>query len=702
MQARSVWPVLSVLLLGTTAGAAEVAHVPLKNPSFEADANHDGVPDGWHCNRGSKAGRVVLDSRVKKEGRSSVRMESSRAACDWLLQAVAVEPGALYRASVWVKTENLVPGPARAGALHGTFGVKAGPLFLERGKDHGGTTEWVKEVVDFIGPRDGRVVVACLFADRRRATGTVWFDDVRLVRLAAPGGIGALADPPRGCRALAEWAVRRRPPQWQSVFAALEGYYAWTERRDHEWVAPVLERLWSAAQGDPKLRAELTAFCARHAWETPLGILEKAELRDRLRMACQQLAGDAARPEVAATARLGLARLTALGAKEATAKLAETLVKLMEGAEAQRVRLRGILLGDAWRLRQSGADARAARLYDLAVAVAPEGHWTRLDAELARARFLAATGETRAAEQAARRLIAAEREVSPKFRTDALLILVRLGVASGDPEAAAKWVAVADQQLAGDVACRAAVHAEHARALAAREQWAGAAAACQRLVASFPQRTNACFEAQKLLVQSLLKQRRFEEAVAAAKLLYGVAPNSEKEITDAVNLVMRALKAQYRSIALVNDFVAFQSHGPHGKDGKKGTEDDIEDPLAQVRYSPPAEIEALFKKTLDGLKTDFQGRRWRSYLYLYWGKSELALKELVLRYDEAPLEQKALDEAIDDLIVALKAYCGHTLAGERFMDYQKFGPKGKDGKLGTEDDLTDPLKDILAKPGPPR
>jgi hypothetical protein len=32
------------------------------------------------------------------------------------------------------------------------------------------------------------------------------------------------------------------------------------------------------------------------------------------------------------------------------------------------------------------------------------------------------------------------------------------------------------------------------------------------------------------------------------------------------------------------------------------------------------------------------------------------------------------------------------------MAYQKHGPKGEDGRLGTEDDLEDPLRELL-KPG---
>jgi hypothetical protein len=126
-----------------------------------------------------------------------------------------------------------------------------------------------------------------------------------------------------------------------------------------------------------------------------------------------------------------------------------------------------------------------------------------------------------------------------------------------------------------------------------------------------------------------------------------------------------------------------------------GTEDDVRDPLAGFSLSLPGEVEALFQKTLASLPEDFAGHRWRGYLYLYWGKPRLALNEFVWRFDNAPLQQEAVDEAIDDLVVALKACCGHTLAGQRFMDYQKLGPHGKDGEPGTADDLKDPIAAIL-------
>jgi tetratricopeptide (TPR) repeat protein len=308
---------------------------------------------------------------------------------------------------------------------------------------------------------------------------------------------------------------------------------------------------------------------------------------------------------------------------------------------------------------------------------------------------LLAGDKTELAKRAAEELVAAERKVPGAVRREALLSLVKLSLDAGDADKAQEWQASAVKQLAADRANLAIFHVGCARAWADRKRWAPAATACHRLIATYPDQLRACYEAQALLVRALMAQGRHDDAVAAAKVLYGAAPNSEKEITDAVNLVMRALKVRHRSIALANDFVTFQSHGPRGKDGEKGTGDDIENPLARVQYAPAREIEARFQKTLEELKPDFMGRRWRGYLHLYWGKPDLALREFIRRYDEAPLEQQAIDEAIDDIVVALKAYCGHTLAGERFMAYQQLGPKGEDGRLGTADDLTDPLKEIL-------
>jgi len=492
-----------------------------------------------------------------------------------------------------------------------------------------------------------------------------------------------------------EWALQRRPVDWPALISALETLQAedaW--KRAHDGVDAHLDALRAATQADRKVCRLVVALCGRVGLKMRGDELARLDLPGLVQEPTEEMVND---PKLAARVRVVLARAIALDAGKPITAAAEAMQAAVGSDAGQRSRLADVLVRDAGLLYGTKDHERAERLYDLSLRFADPKSPRRAAIESTRLKFLTDTGKAQAARQAAERLAAPDRRVPSKIRKEALLTLAKLSVDADDVGEAARWARDADRQLAGDRATLAEFHLDYAKALSGRERWPDAAAECQKLVAVFPGQTRACFEAQALAVRCLMQHRQYGDALAAAKVLYDVAPNSEKEITEAVNLVMQALKGKYRSIALANDFVAFQSHGPDGEDGKKGTEDDVEDPLVKVQWTPPPEIEALFKKTVAGLPQDFQGRRWRGYLYLYWGKPELALKEFAWRYDHAPLEQKAIDEAIDDLVVALKACCGHALAGERFLDYQKYGPKGRDGKAGTADDLTDPLKEILGK-----
>jgi len=678
------------------AGQAEVGQ--MANPGFEADADRDGIPDGWQRAGSAVPEVVALDSEVKKEGRASLRLESrSRPTDNHFCQTVGLEPGAIYRVSAWVKTKDYkaVEGaPVRA-----TISVRThfnGGL-IECGRPREGTTEWEEETLDFAAPGNGKAVIACEYASWGRATGTVWFDGFRLERVAGPGQFEALAEAPHGCHLRAEWAARRVPRDWATLAGALDSFYSQGGSRERGRVADHLAALTAAAQADPKAHAALRDLYAKHAWRIALSELGGTHVWPLLEEAAVQLAQDPKKADLLRSARLGIARFTALHGNEAVPAAVKALSEAAGGDQKARQEIINVLLGDIKHLQAKGPQAQAKRICAILLVFVPAEAPERASVESANLDFLKATGDFEAARAAAERLLAADSKATPPLKRQALLTLAELCSAVDEKDKAQQWLARADQEYSTNRGARAGFRLDFAKALAKQERWGEVTAACLTIVASFPQEVKACFEAQQLLVKAAMQQRRYEDALGAARVLYGVAPNSEKEITDAVNLVMQALRARYRSIALANDFAAFQSYGPEGKDGRKGTEDDIINPLANVRWSPPAEVEALFKKTLASLPEDFQGRRWRGYLYLYWDKPDLALKEFVKRYDEAPLEQKAVDEAIGDLVVALKAHCGHTLAGERFMKYQKFGPKGEDGKLGTDDDLTDPLKDLLGK-----
>ncbi len=487
------------------------------------------------------------------------------------------------------------------------------------------------------------------------------------------------------------------PRDWVTLAGALDSFYSQGGGRERGRVAEHLSALTAAAQADPKAHAALRDLYAKHAWRIALSELGGSHVWPLLEEAAVQLAQDPKKADLLRSARLGVARFTAIHGNEPVPAAVKALSEAVGSDQKAREGIVNVLLGDAKHLQSKGPQAQAKRICAVLLTFVPADAPERAAVESANLDFLKATGDFEAARAAAGKLAAADSKATPTLKRQALLALAELCSAVNEKDQAQQWLARADQEYSTNRGARAGFHLDFAKALAKQERWGEVSAACFRIVASFPQEMRPCFEAQQLLAKAAMQQRQYDDALGAAKVLYGVAPNAEKEITDAVNVVMQALRARYRSIALANDFAAFQSYGPNGKDGKKGTEDDILNPLASVHRAPPAEVEALFKKTLAGLPEDFQGRRWRGYLYLYWDKPDLALKEFVKRYDDAPLEQKAVDEAMGDLVVALKAHCGHTLAGERFMKYQKFGPKGEDGKLGTEDDLTDPLKDLLTK-----
>jgi len=692
-----------MLAAASPAWAGQKALGEATNAGFEEDDNGDGVPDGWSFNRQNKASQFALDDSVKREGRRSARI-SGGGVGNWLGQNVRVEPGAVYRASVWVRTEKLTTQPAWSLARHpnasqATLLVKHKGQPLDSGAPHAGTTDWTQEAIDFVAPDDGTLAITCLFANWAGPKGTVWFDGLELKQIAPPGAIGELPDPPQGRHALALWALVQKPPAWDKVLDAVEAHCERAISREAPWTADALTAVHAAAQEDPKLLARLSGVLARCTYEAPSDVMEPAPLRELMRAACGQAAKESTDAEAAARARLGLARLAAAECARREDWTVEAAVKALREAITPPMfddeRLAAMLAADANWLKSRDAVEPAVRLFDTIIAAYPMEHEFRSRLEMQRVRLLIAVGQAEKARQAAAELAAPDRKLPDDVRRNVLTTLARLNVQTGDLQKAKEWVHEAAERLEGDAAARARVRLQHAQALAAEKRWAECAAACQMLAAACPQALEPCFQAQKLAVQALAEQGLLDPALGAAKVLYGAAPNSEKEITQAVSLVMETLKAKAHSIALANQFVTFQSYGPAGADGKVGTEDDAANPLEDVRYVVSPEAEAQFAETLASLPEDFGGRRWRGYLCLYWGKPREALAEFVWRFDHAPLKEKAINTAIDDIVVALKACYGHTLAGERFMQYQKLGPAGPDGQKGTDDDLTDPTRDVL-------
>ncbi len=70
------------------------------------------------------------------------------------------------------------------------------------------------------------------------------------------------------------------------------------------------------------------------------------------------------------------------------------------------------------------------------------------------------------------------------------------------------------------------------------------------------------------------------EALGAFKRAFALCPLDNTAMTRAAQDLALGLKARHGTPVCMNDFAQFQRYGPAGPDGRKGTRDDLEDPLA--------------------------------------------------------------------------------------------------------------------------
>ena len=141
---------------------------------------------GWHIYRGEKLD-ILPDSNVRFEGTKSLRLKFSGYSKPELhnaVQFIAVEPGARYRLSFMVRTDNLRSGgPPVVQVVSGkeNVGIGSSEPFEP------GSADWKQMTIDFTAPSDfdgvhirtGRI--AC--GDDCPISGTIWYDDFRLTKL---------------------------------------------------------------------------------------------------------------------------------------------------------------------------------------------------------------------------------------------------------------------------------------------------------------------------------------------------------------------------------------------------------------------------------------------------------------------------------------------------------------------------------------
>jgi len=666
------------------AGIDQARTARLANTGFELGTAKDGAPAGWSRSQWPRPEGFRLDTEAKKEGNASLRFDCKDPTDGRLVQEFFVEPDAAYRLTAWIRTEGV--RPEQPDGLFATLSVRdsGGNTILERGACHAGTNDWALETVDFLGTQDGRVWIALEVASWARITGTLWFDDVRLERLTGASGLGALKDPLHGDSVRAARALHSIPPDWQELAAAIESLCSAAEPRSFAGFRDLLWVLRDGAKADAKANAALLRLYTKMATKLPADAW--------LPGACSIFEEAAKQPGLDAKdttlVRLGRVRATAIETLDPAAAM--KAIEPLLADDGLRKQAATVLLADVNVFRQRQWNKDALRLMDVALAVLPAADERRIPQEHERFKLLAGIGETDRAREAGRRLLAPDSGASVEVRSDVMGNLRNLEVAAGKPADGRKWAVALDEFLARENRQRSNVFYDYATALAAQARWGEAEKECRQAIAAWPQNIALCIRAQALLVSSLLNQGRYDEAVGAAKILYGVAPNSEQSLTEAVQALMQAVRAKWHSVAPANDVALFQQYGPAGSDGKPGTEDDLEDPLAKVPYGVPADTVALYKKVADSLPVDFAGRRARGYLYLFAGEPRLAAREFARGFPLTFLDQRSTEDATDDLVAVLRACCGHPLAGDQLIQFIKYGPNGPDGKP-----LANPLQTVL-------
>ena len=216
-----------------------------------------------------------------------------------------------------------------------------------------------------------------------------------------------------------------------------------------------------------------------------------------------------------------------------------------------------------------------------------------------------------------------------------------------------------------------------------------------RLDASAP----AFDEILAIYSKCLMTRGRSDQALAAAKLRYNVCPLSE--VNAAIESVGSCLRAADLDVERMTQFVNFQQFGAEGADGKVGTPDDLKDPLAAVNAKLPADVEKALRAKLDEPLTArhdaqlYQALKDRGSLHLALGEYPQTLRYYKSAYNVATMARTREASAL--IPRALKAMDGNLIRANAYLNYQKYGPAGKDGKAGTEDDLKDPTPKIDAK-----
>lgn len=156
----------NILAQGTTGNVPNL----LPNPSFESQRIT------WRkVNYRGEAALDIAENTAKTGQKSAVISSSTGADSSWAT-SVAVHPNARYKLSGWVKTENVQPLNGGTGVLFNVHEIQS----TGRTPALTGTHDWTLLEKTFQTDGQDNITINCLFGGWGTATGTAWFDDVKL------------------------------------------------------------------------------------------------------------------------------------------------------------------------------------------------------------------------------------------------------------------------------------------------------------------------------------------------------------------------------------------------------------------------------------------------------------------------------------------------------------------------------------------
>jgi len=207
-------------------------------------------------------------------------------------------------------------------------------------------------------------------------------------------------------------------------------------------------------------------------------------------------------------------------------------------------------------------------------------------------------------------------------------------------------------------------------------------------------RQDGVHDVYSIIVDLLLEQGEYEQALFEARNLVVISVTDE-QMEKAMSYLSIAVKASDGSVHRANSFLAYQRYGKAGEDRKVGTDDDLANPFSEIGNTNLPEREERFKAALKKIPRTWDGRLARARLCHIWGQPIAALKELKVAFALCPLEQEPLQRVTDQVVSTLVEITGDVSLGDSFIQFQKFGAAGPDGKMGTDDDLKNPVVTVL-------